>query len=187
MRLSWGITAVIEAVIAAVAGYGVASALYIGVANLFRSGFPIWKRRKEPDEKEIAISDETVKWLIFVVFSALLVLVFLAGDLAIALSPFAVRFYFWFMTTFGLKATQLLIGLAVIFLGSGAFLFKLKYQMTYGIVEVLFAWLAGSLTARQIRPGGDWPGQLATLVGAIYIVSRGLGNIRDGVKARKGA
>jgi hypothetical protein len=134
------------------------------------------------DQREL--SERQIKLMIFGVSSVLIAAVFVVGDVVIALSPFLRHFYVWFMGTFGLKVTQLLMGIVVIVLGVGAFFFKVNAQISYGAVEIMFAWVAGVITAHQIRPGADSSGQMATLIGAIYIVSRGLGNIKEGIKAR---
>jgi hypothetical protein len=97
----------------------------------------------------------------------------------------ASRLYLWSMRAFGLEAAQLLLGGAVVLVGVGAFFFKSKHQIAYGVLEVTFAGIGGIITARQMKPGADWSGQVATLIGAVYIVSRGLSNVKDGIKAEQ--
>ncbi len=120
-------------------------------------------------------------WLALTLMVAVM---FFAADAVVSAAPFLKRFYLWSMRTFGLQVTQLLLACAVLLLGWAAFKLKEKHQRTYGVVEVLFAWVAAVITARQMKPGMDWSGQVATLVGAVYIVSRGLNNIKDGAIAK---
>jgi len=62
---------------------------------------------------------------------------------------------------------------------------KTKHRRIYGVIEVVFAWVAGVIAARQMKPGADWSGQIATMIGAVYIVSRGLENVKEGFKNKK--
>jgi hypothetical protein len=128
---------------------------------------------------------ELLKIIFFCLF-LLIVAIFFLGDATLMVGPFLARSYLWLMATFGLKATQLVIGVTVVVIGFGAFFFKSRHQTAYGAVEVTFAWVAAIIAARQMKPRADWSGQIATLIGAIYIVSRGLGNAKDGLKKNNG-
>ncbi len=116
----------------------------------------------------------------WIVSSLFCMAVFLAADVIVAIEPYLVRTYLWSMRTIGLEATQLLLGGVVVALGRGAYVFKRDNQYLYGIVEVLFAFVAAVITARQMKAGGDWSPQVSALIGAVYIVSRGMGNIKEG-------
>jgi hypothetical protein len=58
------------------------------------------------------------------------------------------------------------------------FLFKKYFQMTYGVVEVVFA--ATTLWQILARQPGDRGTTLLTLAGALYVTTRGMNNIVDG-------
>jgi uncharacterized membrane protein HdeD (DUF308 family) len=120
-----------------------------------------------------------LRWLLFLVVTILVV-----GSIVVVAEPFLKTPALWMMSKLGLRLTQLLVGAGVLPLGFGAFFFKLRHQKTYGCVEILFAGIAAVIAARQMKPASDWSGQIATLVGAVYIVSRGLSNIKDGFKTK---
>jgi hypothetical protein len=177
---------VLETAIAAIIGYAVADAMHRSVVMMMTLQLMSRRFREQWNVGEEGVDEEKAKWLIFGVSSVLLLAAFVAGDLVVALLPFFTRVFAWAMSTFGLQVTQLII-VVVVVLGVGAFFFKSNAQISYGSVELLFAWIAGIITARQMRPGTDWSGQLATLIGAVYIVSRGLGNIKEGIIKRNKA
>lgn len=98
--------------------------------------------------------------------------------------PWLRRIYAWLTSTFGLEVTQLIFGAMVLVLGTMAFLFKKNYQPAYGIVELFFGFGAGVVGAKQLKPDmrpEAWLAPLATLIGSVYVVSRGWGNISDGL------
>ena len=134
-----------------------------------------WFRSKRSLRRDI------LDWLIL---SGFALAIFFLADVVILLAPYAGQGYSWAMQTLGLQAAHLLLAASVISLGIGAFFFKTDYQPAYGVVELLFAAVGAVIAARQIHPGGDWSGQIATLIGCVYIVSRGLGNIKDGLEAK---
>ncbi len=125
------------------------------------------------------------RWLTLPIGSAFFLALFLLADGLTLAAPFLERFYLLLLQKVGGTNTPLLVGGLVIAVGSCAFVLKLKRQMTYGVVEVFFAGISAVIAARQIEPGKDWSGPIVTLIGAAYIVSRGLGNAKDGYKANK--
>jgi hypothetical protein len=99
--------------------------------------------------------------------------------------PFIVRAYLFSIQRLGGQNTEVVIGVAVLISGIAAFFFKLKHQRAYGAVEVLFGGVAAVVTARQMKAATNWTPQITALIGAVYIVSRGLNNISDGFKVIK--
>lgn len=169
---------------------------YLFTALLYQSPFFTLKRPKpnlvtkwmyeRPDgtlypepwgERELAV-------VIWKTTSLILAMIFFFADFAIMAMAAIKQLCLWVMQTIGLEATQVLLGVIVLILGGGAFVFKLKHQRLYGFVEVVFAGVVAIIIARQMRPGTDWSSQVATLIGTIYVVSRGLSNIKEGFKAR---
>jgi hypothetical protein len=118
--------------------------------------------------------------LAFVLITSLLI----GGSIHLAV-PFLLRGCVLLMGKLGLQNVQLLVGAAVLLLGVAAFSFKLVNQVIYGVVEVLFAGVAADVTSRQMNAGADWAAQIATLIGAVYIVSRGLSNIKEGFASKQ--
>ncbi len=169
--MSWGRMILIE-----MAGSIVLAYLFIW--------FFFFNPHKGPDREQLWPGTFQRLWfnISFVFF-----IIFALGDGMVSLAPFVRRGYTWMMQACGVAVSHLLLATLVMALGVSAFIFKSKYQRTYGIVEVLFAGVAAVVAARQIKVGQDWSGQLATLVGCIYIVSRGLSNVRDGLLAQRQA
>lgn len=114
--------------------------------------------------------------------SVLAICIFAAADAIFFLWPSCIAFYLWLRGVVGVELTTLFGGFGLIVLGWAAFSFKKRDQQTYGALEVIFAGIAAVIAIRQITPGRDWSGQFASLVGAVYIVSRGLSNVEDGAK-----
>jgi hypothetical protein len=114
-------------------------------------------------------------------------LMFVAGDLVVLLHPYAVDLFSYLMKTMGLKGIQLATGPLVIIVGIIAYWFKKTNQLAYGAVEVVIAGVTGIVTSRQVGPGASIPPIMATLVAAVYVVSRGVGNYEEGrAKSKKG-
>ncbi|MGC1370530.1 MAG: hypothetical protein WA824_00190, partial [Candidatus Sulfotelmatobacter sp.] len=62
--------------------------------------------------------------------------------------------------------------------------FKVRKQALYGFVEIIFAGAVGVATAKQMGAKTELVGPIAALIGAIYVVSRGAGNIGEAWKKR---
>lgn len=115
---------------------------------------------------------------------AVIILGVIGAELLHLAMPVIKLLYAYVLKRFGLKTIQILAGILVMVLGWLVYRFKLRNQVAYGTIEVLFAGITGVIAARQVNPQRDWSGQFATLVGAVYIVSRGLANIYDGLEKR---
>jgi hypothetical protein len=107
-------------------------------------------------------------------------LLFVFIDLILLSTPYGVVFIEYLMRKLGVRAAQLFVSVVVLILGSLAYWFKLKKQVWYGVVEIAFAASAAVIAARQLKPGTEWAGPIATLGGAVYIVNRGLENVAKG-------
>jgi len=114
----------------------------------------------------------------FLTFEAM----FSLGDLLFFLLQLIRRLYLYAIDTIGLQSTQVGMGVLVILGGLVAYRFKTKNQVIYGLVEIIFAGALGVATAKQITPTTQPTGVVAAIIGAIYVVSRGVGNIADGWK-----
>ncbi len=117
---------------------------------------------------------------VFLVFLAM----FALGDLVWATEPYVHKAYFYVLERLGIQGTQVAIGLAVIVAGLAAYRFKMKSQTVYGFVEIILAGAIGVATAKQMTATTQLTGPVAALIGAIYVVSRGAGNIADGWKKK---
>lgn len=113
-----------------------------------------------------------------IVFEAM----FLFADLVWVAEPTIHKFYFYVLNEAGLRATQVGIAVLVILFGLVAYLFKLSNQRMYGFLEVFFAGALGVGIAQQMTAVSQLTGHVTALLGAVYVVSRGMGNIVDGWK-----
>jgi hypothetical protein len=62
-----------------------------------------------------------------------------------------------------------------------------KPEILLGLVEIFVAGALGVVTAKQMTAPSPLIGAVAALIGAIYVVSRGAGNIADGWKKASSA
>jgi hypothetical protein len=113
---------------------------------------------------------------VLVVFGSM----FLIGDVVSVLGPFTQRAYSYVLGILGIEGTQIFVSVLVVFLGCAAYLFKVRNQLAYGIVEIVFAGAGGLVAGKEITAAS-----VATLIGAVYVVSRGLDNLADGLEKRK--
>lgn len=79
----------------------------------------------------------------------------------------------------GLYGTRVVIFCVVVGFGISAHVWKRKNQYTYGFGEVLFACMATGYIAFRIVPGQSVLSQWIALMGAAYVIARGLNNISD--------
>jgi hypothetical protein len=128
--------------------------------------------------------DATKIWLWAIAAGAVGVVFSIADGIAMSLGYLKLG-SLWMLDKFGIQITHIIISGTVMILGILAYAFKTRNQLMYGIVEVGFAAVAATLTARQIKPGFDWSGPITGLVGSVYIVSRGINNLSDGMRRTK--
>jgi hypothetical protein len=122
------------------------------------------------------------------IFATGALLTFFTGTFVIGwASPYAGKFVTYLMRVMSLKWIQLATGPLVIMVGFVAYWFKTKNQTAYGAVEVFIAGSAAVVAAKQINPGAPIAPIVATLVAAVYVVSRGLGNYAEGRKKGRSA
>ena len=81
----------------------------------------------------------------------------------------------------GQRLAQTVICLGVGLAGLSAYVFKKVSQLLYGISEVIFAGASAIHVVGKLSPGAAMATQWATLIGCVYIISRGLGNISEGI------
>ncbi len=99
--------------------------------------------------------------------------------LVVAATTYGGRLYEWVYRAVGLHTTQVLVAVFVVGTGIFAHLFKKKNQMFYGICEVFFAAASAFQISLTMKPGETVLSQWAALVGASYVVARGLNNISE--------
>jgi hypothetical protein len=117
----------------------------------------------------------------FLAFGAM----FLIGDLIWFVEPSIHKLYFYALAKIGLQGTEVGVGVLVIFFGLVAYLFKVGNPRLYGLIEILVAGGLGVAAAKQLSQPSPLIGEWTALIGAIYVVSRGIGNIADGLKPKQ--
>ena len=80
------------------------------------------------------------------------------------------------------RYSQFFVATITLGLGTLAFWFKKKSQVNYGWFEVFFGVASAFRLARGLLVQEAMLAQWASLVGAVYVVSRGINNIVDGEK-----
>ena len=160
-------------------------------AALFIAGLMTWQMYRQ--DKYVAVNN---KWLpilkrlprpinlglrIFMVFVAM----YAIADVVWIVEPYLRVVFGLALHTLGIQGIELVIGIGVVIFGFIAYLVKSTHPITYGILEVVFAGSAGVITAKQLIESGQIGAPIATLIGAIYVVSRGLNNIDDGLEKKR--
>jgi hypothetical protein len=79
----------------------------------------------------------------------------------------------------GVATAQLLIGVCVVGAGTFAYWFKNENPLLYGKLEVIFGALSALVVSRGTDPENITLAQWATLIGAAYVVARGLNNMSE--------
>jgi hypothetical protein len=67
--------------------------------------------------------------------------------------------------------------------GGAIWLLRTRLPMLYGIIEIVFAFLSGLAVARDMTRRGEYFAHIVTMFGCAYIVSRGIGNVSEALKA----
>lgn len=101
--------------------------------------------------------------------------VFMLADGAIFALPYVLQGYLRLLGWLGVQVAQTLIAGGIVLLGYGAYKFKRATQKYYGLVEVLFSAVSVIVALKTTKPDNRL-GLVATLIGAIYVSSRGFAN-----------
>jgi hypothetical protein len=76
------------------------------------------------------------------------------------------------------------IGVSVVLIGLIAILWKKKFRMSYGIVELIFGGVGAAIIGTHVSSTANVIPTLLSIVGCIYVAVRGWTNIADAVKER---
>jgi hypothetical protein len=104
------------------------------------------------------------------------------ADVIIGAMPYAPSAFRKLLQLVGLQVAQVVIAALVVLVGSLAFKFKRANQATYGIVKVIVAAATAIAAVKNVNNIHDFGGVAFSLAATVYVVSRGLGNYRDGKK-----
>jgi hypothetical protein len=90
------------------------------------------------------------------------------------------RIMHWIAGVMSWGPLQVVVGLAVLAVGALAYRFKRDHQFLFGLVELPVALATAMISAGGISRSPDSFSRIATIVGCIYVVSRGLENMGKG-------
>lgn len=108
----------------------------------------------------------------------------------VTVKDFEPRAFHLLTRTIGLHWTQVLVALFVVTVGYGAHWFKQANKLWYGYSEMLFGVLSAVLVVSRINFAAVefsnlTLAQYGTLVGAAYVVARGLNNVSEARRETK--
>jgi len=138
--------------------------------------------RIAPVGPHITLKQQFIRTMLW---GALAAIVSLTGGVVVLLYPYGRELFVKILAAIGLRLTQLFVGLGVMVIGVGAYIFKVKRQSAYGVVEIMFAGVASVIAAKQLTTTAAPAAALATLAGSVYVVSRGMSNYFEGKKFQK--
>jgi hypothetical protein len=105
------------------------------------------------------------------------------ADVIIGAMPYAPSAFSKLLQLVGLQVAQVVIAALVVIVGYLAFKFKRAKQSAYGIVEVIVAAATAIAAVKNVNNIHDFSGVAFSLAATVYVVSRGLGNYKDGRNA----
>jgi hypothetical protein len=106
------------------------------------------------------------------------------ADVIIKALPYAPNGFRMLLLLLGVQVTQVVIAAVVVIIGYLAFRFKGANQSAYGTVEVMVAAATAIATVKNVANVHDFRAVAFSLAATVYVVSRGLGNYKDGQKPK---
>jgi hypothetical protein len=165
----WGIAIITQIILAVVLGALiplVLSGLLIMFSAAMSSGDKAEEYRK-------TITGGLKKWTIRSI--AFFLIVFAVADGIILAMPYVWAGYIDLLAWLGVQVAYTFIAVAVVGVGYGAFRFKEAKKKWYGVVEVAFSFVSVVVAFMSTKPENR-VGLVITIIGAMYISSRGFGN-----------
>ena len=164
----WSIAIITQVIIAVVLGSLIPAAFSV-VVNFMTS--PLSGSKAE--EVRNKIKANFWKWVVKDIF--LILLVFGLADGAIASAPYLWGGYLRLLAWLGVQVTHTFIAAGVVAIGYGAYRFKEANKKFYGAVEVFFSAVSVIVALMTTKPDNR-VGLVITVIGAMYVSSRGFGN-----------
>lgn len=134
---------------------------------LYRLG----KAKAEKVRKTIKAS--IPKWIVYNIL--FFFAVFGLADLVIVAAPYVWTGYLRLLAWLGIQVAQTLIAVWIVVIGFGAYKFKEATKKWYGFVEVPFSLVSVTVALKTTAPDNR-VGLVITIIGAVYVSSRGFGN-----------
>lgn len=169
MSQSWGIAIVTQVIVAIVLG-ALIPVVLSGVLLMFSAA--ISDADKAEDYRK-TITQGLKKWIAKTI--GILLAVFLIADGVVAVLPYVWAGYRHLLDWLGVRVLHTFIAVGVVGVGYGAFKFKEAKKKWYGVVEVVFAGVSVVVALMTTKPDNR-VGLVITVVGAMYVSSRGFGN-----------
>ena len=169
MSSYWGIAIITQIIIAVVLG---------ALIPLILSGFLMMvsaaiSDAKKAEEYRSVIKQGLKKWTVRSI--AFFLAVFAIADGVIVAMPYVWAGYLRLLAWLGVQVLHTFIAVGVVGIGFLAFKFKEAKKKSYGVVEVLFSGVSVVVALMTTKPDNR-VGLVITVVGAMYVSSRGFGN-----------
>jgi hypothetical protein len=169
MSSSWKVAIVTQLVVSGVLG------TLIAIVVSFYTSIEKFVFAREPSTKENRrkMRNYFFKWAAYDIL--LVAAVFALADGAVLAMPYVWGGYRQLLNWLGVQVAQTGIAAAVVAIGYGAFRFKEAHKKLYGFMEVAFSGVSVVVALMTTKPDAR-VGLVITVIGAMYVSSRGFGN-----------
>jgi ABC-type dipeptide/oligopeptide/nickel transport system permease component len=169
MSRYWGIAIITQIILAVILGT-VLPVVSGALLTMMSAGM---SSPEKAEEYRRRLKQNLKQWIIRTI--GFLVAAFLLADGIILAMPYVWAGYLRLLNRLNVQAFQTFIAAAVIGVGYGAFKFKEAKKKWYGVVEVAFSFVSVVVAFMTTKPENR-VGLVITIIGAMYISSRGFGN-----------
>lgn len=169
MSTDWEAAVVIQLVVAVALGV----VLPLVLAFVFMIMSAAMSDEAKAAEYRTTLKANVKKWIANTI--GFFVLVFALADGAILAAPHMWAGYLRLLAWMGVHVLYPFIAAGVVGIGYGAFQFKEHHKKWYGRVEVIFSGVSVVVALMTTRPDNR-VGLVITIIGAMYVSSRGFGN-----------
>jgi hypothetical protein len=165
----WGIAVFTQIILAVVLGM-VLPTLFAGLLLMMSAAMP---SAEQAEEYRKTITGSLKKWITRTI--GFFLAVFALADGVIVAAPYIWAGYVRLLVWLGVQVTYTFIAVFVVGIGFGAFKFKEAQKKWYGVMEVVFSFVSVVVALMTTKPDNR-VGLVITIIGAMYISSRGFGN-----------
>ena len=165
----WEIAIVTQVILAVVLGALIPTVLS-GLLMMFSAAI---SSDDKAEEYRRTIRGGFKKWIARAV--AFFLVVFAIADGVILAVPYVWAGYLRLLAWLNVQVVYTFIGVGIVGIGFAAFKFKEAHKKWYGVVEVTFSFVSVVVALMTTRPDNR-VGLVITIIGAMYISSRGFGN-----------
>jgi len=169
MSAYWGIAIITQIILAVVLG----TLLPVVLLCFLLMASAAMSDAEKTEEYRSTIAQGLKKWIVRTI--AFFLAVFAIADGVILAMPYVWAGYLRLLAWLGVQVVYTFMAVAVVGVGYGAFRFKEAKKKWYGVVEVAFSFVSVVVAFMTTKPENR-VGLVITIIGAIYISSRGFGN-----------